>query len=171
MILNGKRGRDRLLFIMGINTALRISDLLSLTVGDVMDEEGQILKTVELREKKTGKGKRFPLNESVRSALLDYLAERQGCSRSEPLFPSQKGGTLGRSHAWRIINAAGKSVGLENIGAHSLRKTFAYHVYKMTDGDIGLVQKLLNHSASTITLRYIGIDRERMDKAFLDLNL
>jgi integrase len=171
MILNGKGGRDRLLFIMGINTALRISDLLSLTVGDVMDDEGQILKTVELKERKTRKTRRFPLNESVRNALSDYLAERQCRNASEPLFPSQKGGSLGRNHAWRIMNAAGKSAGLENIGAHSLRKTFAYHVYKMTDGDIGLVQKLLNHSAATITLRYIGIDRERMDKAFLDLNL
>ncbi|MDR1508809.1 MAG: tyrosine-type recombinase/integrase [Synergistaceae bacterium] len=171
MILNGKGGRDRLLFIMGINTALRISDLLSLTVGDVMDNEGHISNTVELKEKKTRKTKRFPLNESVRSALSDYLTERQGCNRSEPLFPSQKGGTLGRGHAWRIINAAGKSVGLENIGTHSLRKTFAYHVYKMTGEDIGLVQKLLNHSVAKITLRYIGIDRERMDKAFLDLNL
>jgi integrase len=170
-ILNGKGGRDRLLFIMGINTALRIGDLLSLSVGDVLDSEGQIAGTVELKEKKTGKIRRFPVNESLRSALSDYLAERRGCNRSEPLFPSRKGGALGRSQAWRIMSAAGESVGLENIGTHSLRKTFGYHVYKMTGEDIGLVQKLLNHSAIRITLRYIGIDRERMDKAFMELNL
>jgi len=171
VVLNEKGGRDRLLFIMGINTALRISDLLSLSVGDVLDNERQILRTVELREKKTGKVRRFPINESARSALSDYLAGRRGCNNSEPLFPSQKGGTLSRSQAWRIISEAGESVGLENIGTHSLRKTFGYHVYKMTGEDIGLVQKLLNHSVTRITLRYIGIDKERMDKAFLELNL
>ncbi|MDR3279636.1 MAG: site-specific integrase [Synergistaceae bacterium] len=171
VILKERGGRDRLLFIMGINTALRISDLLSLSIGDVLDDEGQILKIVELKEKKTGKTKRFPINESVRVALSDYLGKRHGCDREEPLFPSKKGGTLSRWQAWRIISAAGESVGLENIGTHSLRKTFGYHVYKMTGGDIGLVQKLLNHSASRITLRYIGIDRERMDRAYMELKL
>jgi integrase len=171
-VLEGRRerGRDILLLVMGINTALRIGDLLALSVGHVLDNEGKIAQALELREQKTGKTKRFPINESLKEALLDYLAERQGCDHSEPLFLSQKGGTLGRVQAWRIISEAGESVGLSNIGAHSLRKTFGYHVYKK-NGDIGLVQKLLNHSASRITLRYIGIDRERMDRAYLELNL
>jgi len=69
------------------------------------------------------------------------------------------------------MKAAGKSVGLTNIGTHSLRKTFGYHVYKKSDSDIGLVQKLLNHSVSGATLRYIGVDREKMDDICLELNL
>jgi integrase len=171
VFLNEKGGRDGLLFIMGINTALRISDLLSLSVGDVLDGQGQILNAVELKEKKTGKLKRFPINKSVRGAMSYYLAERRACGRAEPLFPSQKGGPLSRSQAWRIIRAAGESVGLDKIGTHSLRKTFGYHVYKKTGGDLGLVQKLLNHSTSSITLKYIGIDREKMDRVYLELNL
>jgi integrase len=66
---------------------------------------------------------------------------------------------------------AGEKIGLDNIGTHSLRKTFGYQVYKKTAGDLGLVQKLMNHSTSRITLRYIGIDKEIMDSVYLELNL
>jgi integrase len=170
-ILEQKRRRDKLLFIMGINMALRIGDLLSLSVRDVMDGTGQISRTIHLREHKTGKLKRLPINTSVKNALTNYLAERAGCDPAEPLFLSQKGGTLSRSQAWRILKEAGESVGLKNIGTHSLRKTFGYHVYKKSGGDIGLVQKLMNHAESKVTLRYIGIDGEKLDNTYMELNL
>jgi integrase len=170
-ILEQKRRRDKLLFIMGINMALRIGDLLSLSVGDILDGTGQISRTIHLREQKTGKSKRLPINSSVKSALTNYLAERAGCDPAEPLFLSQKGGTLSRSQAWRILKEAGESVGLKNIGTHSLRKTFGYHVYKKSGGDIGLVQKLMNHAESRVTLRYIGIDGEKLDNTYMELNL
>ncbi|MDR2176007.1 MAG: site-specific integrase [Synergistaceae bacterium] len=166
-----QKRRDKLLFVMGINMALRIGDLLSLSVGDVLDGEGRISRIISLREQKTGKSKRLPINMSVRNALTNYLMERAGCSPAEPLFLSQKGGTLSRSQAWRILKEAGKSVGLENIGTHSLRKTFGYHVYKKSGGDLGLVQKLMNHAESRVTLRYIGIDGEKLDSTYMDLNL
>jgi integrase len=169
--LEQKRKRDELLFIMGINMALRIGDLLSLSVKDVLDGAGQISRTIHLKEQKTGKLKRLPINASVENALTNYLTERAGCDPAEPLFLSQKGGTLSRSQAWRILKRAGESVGLKNIGTHSLRKTFGYHVYKKSGGDIGLVQKLMNHTESRVTLRYIGIDGERLDNTYMDLNL
>jgi integrase len=168
--LRDKDGRNELLFVMGINTALRIGDLLSLTVGDVLDKAGGISMTLNLREQKTGKAKRIPLNSVVRDALADYLP-RCSRDRSNPLFLSQKSGPLSRSQAWRIIKRAAESIGLENIGTHSLRKTFGYQAYKKSGGDLGLVQKLMNHSASGVTLSYIGIDRETMDNTYLELNL
>jgi integrase len=170
-LLKQKRGRDELLFIMGINMALRIGDLLSLSVGDVLDDAGQISRAINLREQKTGKLRRLPINASVKNALSNYLTERAECDSTEPLFLSQKGGALSRSQAWRILKKAGESVGLDNIGTHSLRKTFGYHVYKKTGGDLGLVQKLMNHSESRVTLRYIGIDGERLDNTYMELNL
>jgi integrase len=78
---------------------------------------------------------------------------------------------LSRSQAWRLLKKAAESIGLDNIGTHSLRKTFGYQVYKKSGCDLGLVQKLMNHSTSRVTLRYIGIDREAMDDAYLGLNL
>ncbi|MDR1132880.1 MAG: site-specific integrase [Synergistaceae bacterium] len=163
--------RDQLLFVMGINTALRIGDLLSLKIADVLNGNGHIADAIELREKKTGKVRRFPLNASVKKILADYLSERETSDTGSPLFISKKGGALGRVQAWRILKAAGKHVGINNIGAHSLRKTFGYHVYKNNGNDIALVQKLLNHSVSSTTLRYIGITRDIMDTAYLELNL
>jgi integrase len=168
--LKSVNGRDELLFVMGINTALRISDLLSIHVGDVLDEEGKIHEVISLKECKTGKAKRFPLNATVKKALSGHLAKRPGCNRSEPLFLSRKSGVLSRSQAWRILKMAGETIGLSNIGTHSLRKTFGYQVYKKT-ADLGLVQKLMNHSTSKVTLRYIGIDRETMDSTYMNLNL
>jgi integrase len=163
---------------MGINTALRISDLLALTVGDAADLKEKICGAIELREEKTGKTKAFPLNRVIREALAEYLAglagqkADRGLDLSSPLFPSRKGGmAMTRWRARQILNAAGDAVGLDNIGTHSLRKTFGYHVYQRTGGNLGLVQKLLNHSSSADTLRYIGIDREQMDNTYLELNL
>ena len=164
--------RNEALFVFGINTALRIGDLLSLRVEDVADDGGNVLDTVIVYEKKTGKTKQFPINKSVKGALEAYLKTRPHSVSDEPLFPSRNGGChLSRWRARRILHTAGKAVGLDRIGTHSLRKTFGYHVYKKTGGNLGLVQKLLNHSSSGDTLRYIGIDREEMNDIYLTLNL
>lgn len=59
---------------------------------------------------------------------------------------------------------------MDNIGTHTLRKTFAYHAYK-SGIDITLIQRLLNHSSTSITLRYIGITRDQLDDVYLKLDL
>jgi len=154
--LRQKGSGYELLFVMGLNTALRISDLLSLRVADVTEDDGKIVEAICLKEQKTGKLKRMPVNESLKNTLSDYLAAHANLKHSAPLFTSRKGGTLSRTHAWRVLKAAGEAVGLSNIGTHTLRKTFGYHAYRESGKDIGLVQKLLNHSTSANTLRYIG---------------
>jgi integrase len=159
------------MFVLGINTALRISDLLSLKVSDVLSRKGKVLDTVEIHEHKTGKMKQFQLNKSVKETLANYLKTRPNPTSDEPLFPSRNGGPLCRWRARRILHEAGEAVGLDKIGTHSLRKTFGYHVYRKTGGNLGLVQKLLNHSTSGDTLRYIGIDKEEMDATYMELNL
>ena len=172
-MLHGSK-RDTLLFVMGINTALRVSDLLALSVGDVWGG-GKPRNAVKLKEQKSGKIKEFPLNQAIIKALKVYLDERfrdNAPTSGEPLFISQKGkAALGRRQAWRILSDAGKTIGLENIGTHTLRKTFGYHVFQKSGGNLALVQKLLNHSSSGDTLRYIGLDREQMDAVYLELNL
>ncbi len=73
-------------------------------------------------------------------------------------------------HALRVLSNAARNCGLEyKIGTHSLRKTFGYRLY-MSDTDIELIQKLLNHSSPAITLSYIGITQNDMDEAILSLN-
>ncbi|MDQ0188269.1 site-specific recombinase XerD [Alicyclobacillus cycloheptanicus] len=171
-ILKAGSLRDYCLFVLGINSGLRISDLLALHLSDVVDEAGKIKDRITLREKKTGKAKDFPLGDNAKKAISEFLKERQKFSLNEALFNSRKGGTsITRQHAWRIINEAARNVGItEEIGTHTLRKTFGYHAYQ-SGVDITRIQKLLNHSAPSITLAYIGITQEELDDVYLNINL
>jgi integrase len=84
----------------------------------------------------------------------------------EYLFQSKKGNNqpIQRMQAWRILNDVARKVGIKGeIGTHSLRKTFGYHMYKHCKGDVTIVQKFLNHSSPSVTLRYIGITQDSMD--------
>jgi len=162
--------RDHLLFVLGINSALRISDLLSLKIKDVVDSKGNITGYINLREKKTGKSKVFPLNKSAVKALQMYL-ETIRLEPCEYLFRSKKGGALTRQQAWNILNEAALMVGiLDHIGTHTLRKTFGYHSFKAGIG-IECLQTILNHSSPGITLRYIGITQDDINDVYMNLNL
>lgn len=167
--------RDYAMFCLGINSGLRISDLLNLKVEDVITESKplQIADRIVVREKKTGKAKEFPLNLSAKSALKTYLLKAQ-LEQYSPLFPSRiKNGTvpISRIRAYYIISNAVKTAGLKiRAGTHTMRKTFAYSCYK--DGiELEYLMKILNHSSQAITLRYIGIEQERLDKIYLERNL
>ena len=162
--------RDYCLFVLGINSGLRISDLLKLKISDISDK-GKIKDRIRLREKKTNKFKDFPLSNSTKSALKEYLKTRE-YSENAPLFISRKNkGFLMRQQAYKIINDVAKSVGIkEKIGTHTLRKTFGYHAYN-NGYDITLIQKLFNHSSPSVTLRYIGITQDEMDDVYLSLDL
>lgn len=160
-----KKGyRDYVIFVIGINTGLRISDLLELKVKDVSNKTH-----IALTEQKTGKIKRFFINSQLRLEIDKYI---QGMGDNEYLFQSQKGNNkpISRVQAYRILNGAASNVGLQDIGTHTLRKTFGYWHYKQYK-DIALLQELFNHSAPSVTLRYIGINQDIMDKTIEDFYL
>jgi len=169
--LKAKSLRDHALFVLGINSGLRISDLLRLKVSDVLDEKGKIKDRISLREKKTGKFKDFPICETAKKALKEYL-ENSHLGSGMYLFPSRKGnGPISRIQAYRIINEACRMAGIkEPVGTHTMRKTFGYHAYKK-GLDLAVIQKLLNHSSPSITLAYIGITQEDQDNVYMSLNL
>lgn len=162
--------RDWLLFVLGINSGLRISDLLSLTVEDVRGKE-----RITLREQKTGKMKDFPLSDTCKKAICEYI--KLAGVAGGVLFPSRKkggsrgGGAISRQQAYEAINGAARAVGITGkIGTHTLRKTFGYWAYQ-AGVDITRIQKLLNHSAPSVTLAYIGITKEELDSVYINLNL
>ena len=171
-MLKASNMRDYCMFVMGINSGLRISDLLGLTIGDVMDVNGKVRDRITIREQKTGKCKDFPISDSARKAISEYMRTHLNVSQSDVLFASRKGNkAISRQQAWKIINAAATTVGItDEIGTHTMRKTFGYHAYQ-SGVDISLIQKLLNHSAPSITLRYIGITQDQLDDVYLNLNL
>lgn len=153
-------GRDLLLFTLGINTNLRISDLLRLTREDIVDNQ------IIIREQKTGKTKRIHLGDKTLEQVTPLLPE------TGTLFPSRKGGkAISRQQAWRILNDAAARAGLNiEFGTHSLRKTFAYHAYKQ-GVDIALLMRILNHASQRETLRYIGIETEDITNVYESVQL
>jgi integrase len=156
--------RNQLLFVVGINTALRVSDLLRLKVGDVRDKD-----VLTLREKKTGKIKRFRLNQSIRKAI----SQLSDAPDDEYLFRSREGVNrpISRQQAWNILNKAADRCGLNyEIGSHSLRKTWGFHAYE-SGVKLSVIQYALNHSSQRETLRYIGITQDTVDDVYEEVCL
>lgn len=150
--------RDYIMFRLGINSGLRISDILKLKVSDVKGKDH-----FQLKEQKTSKTNKIKIHPQLKKELASYIKNK---SDAEYLFKSQKGenSPIQRMQAWRILNKAARSVGIKDeIGTHSLRKTFGYHMYNMCK-DITKVQKFLNHSSPHITLSYIGITQDSLDE-------
>lgn len=160
--------RDYLLFLFGINVGLRISDIIKLRVQDVMDYTGKIKEHIEIKEKKTKKIKRFKINQLLAEELYQYV---RNLNSMDYIFKSRNGNRhITRERAYIILNKAAESIGLQNIGTHTLRKTFGYHFYQQNH-DVVLLQQLFNHSSPSITLKYIGINQDILDKAYDDFCL
>ena len=150
--------RDALLFMFGIYSGLRISDIIKLRVRDVRGRDRIVVK-----ETKTGKDKTIKINHALRKSIAAYVQDKKDY---EVLFKSRQGinKPVSRQQAYNIINSAGKHFGLEHIGTHTMRKTFGFHIYQKTK-NITLVQKLLNHSSPEFTLTYIGMTEKAMEDA------
>ncbi|MBC9721089.1 MAG: site-specific integrase [Lactobacillus sp.] len=155
--------RDLFLFNLGINTGLRVSDLVPLKVKDV---KGKV--HLVITEKKTGKPKRFMVPKAIREAIEGYV---RGMQEEDYLFSSRKGnGPISTTQAYRALQKAAVALGREDIGTHTMRKTFGYHHYKRNK-DVATLQMLFNHSAPSITLKYIGITDDEIDKSLENFSL
>lgn len=157
-ILAKQGARELLLFVIGTNCGLRISDILNLNVGDIRNKSH-----IQITEKKTGKFKKFPINTKLKPLLEEFIKSRKN---DEPLFLSHWGHRLDRVTAYYIIRNACKKAKLqEKIGTHSMRKSFGYHHYQQFK-DVVILQKIFNHSSPQITLRYIGIEQDEIDCSY-----
>ncbi|AHA69618.1 MutT/NUDIX [Bacillus thuringiensis YBT-1518] len=155
--LKEKNERNYILFVMGINTGLRISDILKLKVGDVQGSH------ISMREMKTGKQKRIQITSSLKRELRWF---NEGRDVGEYLLKSRKGKNrpIGRSMAYKILKSPAAEFGLDGIGTHTLRKTYGHHMYMQTK-NIAFLMEIFNHSSEMVTLRYIGVNQDAMDKA------
>lgn len=121
--LKKKGTRDYLLFVTGINTGLRISDIIKLKVLDVLNEDRTVKSHISIIEKKTSKRKRFKINDTLSREFAEYC---KNLKMSDYLFFSRKGDNepITRVQAYRLLNTVALKIGLEEIGTHTLRKTF-----------------------------------------------
>ena len=169
--LYGKENkRDYCIFVVGINVGLRAGDLLSLKINDITDGI-TIFDTVTIKEQKTGKTRNFALNKNAKEAIQLYINSLADYDFNDYLFKSRKGGHLGVRPLHHIIKTLTKDLGIKgNFGTHTLRKTMAYHRY-INNVPLETLQKLLNHSSSAITLRYIGITQKVIIDCYNAVNL
>lgn len=146
------------MYEIGIYSGLRVSDILKLKVRDIRGKD-----CIRVREKKTGKEKLFPVNRELRPVLDQYC---EGKPDYMYVVPSARATdkAVSREYAYRVMHEAGEAFGLDNLGTHTMRKTFGYHFYLQTK-DIVLLMRILNHSDEKKTLRYIGIEQSTINDA------
>jgi len=159
-----KNERDYIMFMIGIHTGLRISDIRMLRVRDLRGKTHFNIKA----QQKTAKPLRLPISKELKDKIDHYIKNK---AEYEYILKSRKGfnNPISYQQAYNILNGAGSLFGVENIGTHTMRKTFGYFLYLNTK-DIVLVKETLSHSSIDITRRYIGLVQGDIEKAVSNLS-
>ncbi|MGH0680966.1 tyrosine-type recombinase/integrase [Bacillus luti] len=152
--------RDYIMFRCMLFFALRTQDILTLKVKDVRGKY-----QIHFKEQKTSKTKIIEIHPDLVPELEAYT---QNMDEEDYLFKSKKGDSISRVHAFRILQNAGKECGLESLSGHVLRKTFCYHSY-LNGTPLHVLSELLNHSAESVTRRYIGLEQENIKQAYFSV--
>lgn len=165
--------RNYAMIILGLNTALRISDLLRLQWSDVYDFYVQRFRDhLLVFEQKTGKRNYIALNKNAKTALQRYMNDCHP-QESDYLFckSTDHQHPINRSQAYRIVKeAALQTTSGGSISCHSLRKTFGYHAWKQ-GAQPALLMGVFNHSSYDVTKRYLGIEQDEKDSVYLKIDL
>lgn len=182
-----KAMRDRLLFKIGTNVGLRIGDLLKTKFsfymgvdrfGEFYFKDDDYLKPEKTRA--TGKYVDITFNDSVRRALLEFMEQyplRSPEDLDKYLFGNNVNAQkpISSTWAWESLKKAAEEAGITyNVGTHSMRKTFGYHLWKDSEDKtytLVLLQGIFRHTSPAITMAYIGLSKEETAKAFKSLNL
>lgn len=164
--------RNYALIMVGLYTALRISDILSLRWKDIYDfERNDFRRHIFIQEQKTGKQNVIALNVHTKQALSDYMQTRQPDGKDYIFTKNTDYHTpLCRAQAFRIIKKAAQGLSQKHVSCHSMRKTFGYHAWKQGTPP-ALLMDIYNHSSYQITKKYLGIEQDERDAVFLSLDI
>lgn len=161
-----KKHKDKRLypmFIIGLNTGLRICDIVPLKVSDFANKTYLWIK----EEGKTGKNKKIAINKAISEVIEEYY---KGYKKEEYLFKSQKGGHIVENTAYRLLKAEFKKCKFKyNTATHSMRKSHGKEINELYG--IEMAQTVLGHDNQRDTLRYIGMEQQMVDNALLSLNI
>ena len=160
--------RNLLIVTIGLNTGLRMGDILSLKIADVADK--RVGDKVDIIEGKTKKHNYFIVNKEIARVLTEYFNTLPETDPDNYLFSSRKGSSaLLVESVNHLIKRWCKDIGIkENVGCHSLRKTFGYFQHKKFNVSLPVLMKRFNHSSQDITLRYIGIDSRQVNECLMN---
>lgn len=185
-LISHQRYRDNMMFIVGINFGLRVSDLLSLRFSHLIGDDMCFKNKFQLLEQKTKetrnvkKNRCITINDAVMDAVELYLKNTPGCSLSDFMFRGESrrcdsSKPMTRKSADRILKQINDELNLGiHMSTHTLRKTFGYHQMAMAGNSqrqLLLLQKMFGHSSPAMTLNYIGLTDEEMSAAYTKLNL
>ena len=186
-LISRRRYRDNMLFILGINFGLRISDLRVLRFANLINDNLTFKDTFPVFERKTRNTRKkrmnryITVNAAVMEAVTLYLENTENVCLSDYMFRSESNNGYQENIPMtiqsvnRILTGIAKELNLPiHMSSHTLRKTFCYHQMLMSHNDprkLMLLQKMLNHSTPAQTLEYIGITSEEIEDAYQKLNL
>ena len=155
--------RDYVIWVLGLNSGLRVSDIVGLDVSDVLDKTH-----ITIIEKKTQKRKCFYINDKLKCVLKPFV---KGRNPDEPLFLGKQGKRLDRKQVYRFLVKVCKKIGVKSkVSTHTMRRTFGYHHYQQYK-DAVILQKIFNHSSQRITLMYIGVTQDEIDLSYKNFEL
>jgi integrase len=165
--------RDRALFLLGVKSGFRISELLSLKVDDVLQYDTVLDRISVARSRMKGKvqGRSVALHPDAATSILE-LIRGDGLKAGDYLFQSKKGvnSPITRVQAWRRLKRAYCVARLTGkVATHSMRKTFASRVYDRLGRDLVKTQKALGHKSINSTVSYLAFRQEDIDEAVLAL--
>ncbi|MPM11449.1 Tyrosine recombinase XerD [bioreactor metagenome] len=187
--LNNGKLRDAMLFVIGFNTGLRVSDLIRIQIQDVL-RDGQIVESFRVREIKTSKPVTVYINQAAKEMLTLYMEHKQDLSPESYLFENlsycssgtKRDNFISRQAAWKIVKGTIRAVGIEGkYGTHTLRKTpsmqimtaesLADHSVVKNEAGLQAVQMFLNHNSISSTFHYVGILGKQLKAEVMRLNL
>ena len=170
--LRGFRGeRMFLMWVVGINMGMRISDMLELRIGDLRTARAYTYLPKKQAHKRGARKITIPVPVDVRrviQARCADMADNDYLLRSRKRTPGGQQKAITRQTARDDMKEIMKVCGVrENMGCHTMRKTFGYHYYKK-HRNIAILQEWFYHESPATTLIYIGVALENLEKMVRD---
>lgn len=145
------------ILVLEANLGCRINDIISLTTDNFYFDKGEMMWKIHIIEQKTGKERRLPVPDSVKS-FIDEISGKN-YTDDERLF------SIKAPAVWKALKICTATLGYECVSCHSLRKFWSMNLYRNSNYNVELVSQALNHSSVAVTRKYLKISSKEMEDA------